>query len=172
MKQLPVLIFAFLIAVGAVGGYLFMLSSIQTAVDGIAVARAESEAAEERGKLAQTANVFMSETAASRSELDRFVTKDADFVSAIEMIEASGKREKVEVVIGSVSVKKIPDAKSHEIAVIILSAKGSFAGLAAFASALESLPLSSRVVSMSLEASGENSWFAAFSLEFVKRKSL
>jgi hypothetical protein len=171
MKQLPVLIFALLLAIGAIGGYVFMLNSIQTAVDGIAVARADSEAATEREKLAQTANVFIAETVESRSELDTFVTKDANFVSAIEMMESAGKREKVEVEIGSVSVKKI-DAKSHEVAAVILSAKGSFANLAAFASALESLPLSSRVVSVSLEASGENSWFAAFTLEFVKRKSL
>ena len=143
MKQLPVLIFSLLLALAAIGGYFFMLDSIQTAVDGIAIARADSRSAEERGKLAQTANVFMSETIATRSELGTFVTGDADFVSAIEMIEAAGKREKIEVVIGSVNVKKI-DAKTHEIATIILSAKGSFAGLVAFASALESLPLSSR----------------------------
>lgn len=171
MKQLPILILTILIALGASGGYVFMLQTIQTAIDGIAVARAESKTAEEREKLAQTANVFISENALARAEADTYVTSDAEFVSVIEMIEAAGKREKVSVTIGSVNVKKIT-AKSHDGATMVLSAKGSFAGLAAFASALESIPFASRVTSASLEASTDNSWFGAFTLEFVKRKSL
>ncbi len=170
MKQLPILIFAFLLAAAAAGGYLFMLLTIQTAVDDIASARADSQTAEEQDTLAQTANVFISDTAPVRSELGTFVTTDAGFVSAIEMMESAGKREKVDVTIGSVNVKKI-DAKSHELAAVILSGKGSFSNLAAFASALESLPLASRVVSVGLEASADNTWFGTFSLEFVKRKS-
>lgn len=170
MKQLPILILALLLAIAAIGGYVFMLTTIQTAVDEIASARADSQSAEERETLAQTANIFMTDTAPARSELDTFVTTDAEFVSAIDMLESAGKREKVDVTIGSVSVKKTA-AKAHEAATVILSAKGSFAGLAAFASAVESLPLASRVTSVSLEASTDNSWFGTFSLEFLKRKS-
>lgn len=171
MKQLPVLIFAVLIALAAGGGYVFMLTSIQTAVDGIAVARAESQTAEDRERLAQTANVFIQDTAIARDELNTYVTTDADFVSAIETLENAGKREKVEVTIGSVSVKKIT-AKAHEVATVILSAKGSFSALTAFASALESLPLVSRVGTLSLESSADSGWFGTFSVDFVKRKSL
>ena len=45
------------------------------------------------------------------------------------------------------------------------------AALAAFATDLESLPHVSRLSSAALEASGAGSWFATFTVDFVKEKT-
>ncbi|MBX9765327.1 hypothetical protein K2X83_01665 [Patescibacteria group bacterium] len=171
MKHLGYLIMGLLLLAAAMAGYWFMHTTISRGVDEIAGARAEAEAASGREQFARAAGAFLSDTALEREELNTFVVQDEDFVAAIETIEASAKREKITVTVGSVEVNTQKN-QFHEVITMTVSARGPFAALTAFAASLESLPFASRVLSLSLEESAERAWFLNASLEFIKRKPL
>jgi glutamine synthetase adenylyltransferase len=171
MKHILILVVGVLFAAAAAGGYWFMYQNIAHGVNGIAEARADADAASGRERFQRAASAFLSDTAREREELNTFVVQDADFVAAVETIEAAAKREKITTTVGSVAV----DSKLrqfHEVITMTVSARGPFEGVTAFAAALESLPFASRVQSLSIEASAEKTWFLTASLEFIKRKAL
>lgn len=169
MKNILPLILAVLVLVAALAGYWYLLSAVRSAMDVGATARAEGSAAEEREKFARTAETFLAGLSAEQTELETLVARDEDFVSVIEMVEATALREGVKATIGSVSVEK-QGAQFHETVSVSASARGSFKNVASFISALETLPFASRVVAVNLETSTDESWFGTVTIEIVKRK--
>jgi hypothetical protein len=146
-----------------------MHDSISRGVDEIAAARSEAEAASGREQFQKAASAFLSDTERERQELSTFIVQDADFVAAIETIEASAKREKVSVSVGSVTVEN-KTHQFHEVVTMTLSARGGFASLVAFAASLESLPFASRVQGLSIESAADKEWFLTTTIEFIKQK--
>ncbi len=169
MKHVLFLSFSVILVVAAAFGYWFMHDSISRGVDEIAAARSEAEAASGREQFQKAASAFLSDTERERQELSTFIVQDADFVAAIETIEASAKREKVSVSVGSVTVEN-KTHQFHEVVTMTLSARGGFASLVAFAASLESLPFASRVQGLSIESAADKEWFLTTTIEFIKQK--
>jgi hypothetical protein len=169
MKQLPLLILAFVLFSAAAFGYWYLNTEIGKYAALIAASQTNNQSASAREAFNRSANEFLFETSSVRAEASAFVAQDADFVSVIETVEAAARREGVAVEVGSVNVSA-GGLKSHELVALTLSAKGGFTDVVAFVSALEALPFASRVNAVSLELS-EKGWFARATLEFVKRKS-
>jgi len=169
MKHLIGIILALILFVAAVGGYVYLHQEVRASMDAEATARAEGAAAEERERHARAARSFLSGVAAEQTELATYVATDADFLAVIETIEAAARREKVTLAIGSVSVGE-EESKYHEQVAVVLSAEGTFANVARFASALETLPFASKLVSASFEKATGKSWFLKARILFVKRK--
>ncbi|HEY4473790.1 MAG TPA: hypothetical protein VI957_01340, partial [Candidatus Paceibacterota bacterium] len=94
---------------------------------------------------------------------------DDDIVAVIETIELAAKREKVELSIASVDVET-GAWKRHEPVRAVMTAAGSFASLAAFATALETLPRIARVEKFGMETVGKE-LFGTFEISFVKEKT-
>jgi hypothetical protein len=141
-------------------------SAITTAVSD----REQGAAAGQEENASQLVQSFVSQTAPERTELESFVATDASVVSVIQEIEAAAAREGVKVTIGAISV--VPDTswRFHESLNIAVSSTGSFAGVTAFATALESLPHASHVAKMDFEATAKE-WYGTFTLDFLKEKT-
>ncbi|OGG44348.1 hypothetical protein A2841_01005 [Candidatus Kaiserbacteria bacterium RIFCSPHIGHO2_01_FULL_48_10] len=160
---------ALILCAGAALGFSFVLGEIYLSLSTIATTRGQVAAVEQQETLTRTAQLFASETGELQKELDAFIAHDADVVKAIETIELAAQREKVELAIASVAVGSVGTWKRHEPVRAVMSAKGSFASLAAFATALETLPRVARVEKFGIETTGTE-WFGTFEVSFVKEK--
>lgn len=150
--------------------YVFLCAEISRTVSVAAAARANASGAGQQELFQQSVQSFVNDTAVQRAELATFIAKDTDIVSLIDTIDNAAKREKVSVTIGAVNVVA-GSWQHHEPLEVTLSAQGSFAQLAAFATDLESLPMASRLLSMNAEASENHLWFDTFVVQFVKEKA-
>ncbi len=169
MKNIVGAVIGLLFALGAIGGYAYLIYEVHTAMNTGATARAEGVAAEEQDRFASTAQTLLAGLAVEQVELETYVAKDADFVAVIEAIEGAAAREGVKASIGSVNVIA-GSSQFHETVTVTASSRGTFKNITSFISALGTLPLASRVSAVALEASGDNSWFATVTLEVLKRK--
>ena len=146
---------------GSIGGFLSEIATIQEKIATV----------DQRDVIAKSQSTFLEETAVDRVTVAGFISRDADIVHVIETIEAAGRREKVLVTIGSVVVEPEPLLKNLERVRVTLSARGTFASLGAFATALEMFPVASRLDDISIEASTNNLWFGTYTLVLVKEKA-
>ena len=160
---------ALLFCAAAVMGYAFVLGEISFSLSTIATMRGQVAAVERQETHVRTAELFTAETGALQGELDGFIAHDDDIVAVIETIELAAKREKVELSIASVDVET-GAWKRHEPVRAVMTAAGSFASLAAFATALETLPRIARVEKFGMETVGKV-WFGTFEISFVKEKT-
>ncbi len=170
MNRFMPLLVSVIVLVAAIAGYVFLSVQIRQAASAASAATENVSATGKQESFQRSIWAFMQDTERERAELATFVAKDNDIVTLIETIENAAKREKVSATIGSVSVSAV-DWKYHEPLEVSLSAQGSFAALAAFATDLESLPQASRLSRMTVEASDKNLWFGTFTVEFVKEKT-
>ncbi len=169
MKQFLIPASLLILVAASVAGYVFMISKIDGAVQAIATANEQVQSLTARETFARSAGTFLSDTAAARAEIATFVANDAAVAGIIQSLEDEGKRGKVAVSVGSVTV--VPDGwKQHELLRVELSAHGQFAALGNFATVLESLPFASRLETASFEVS-DKSWFSSFVLVFPKGKT-
>ena len=162
---------ALALLIAAVAAFCFLTYEINRHIASTAQGKANLASLSGEQTYEQTVSSFLNDTAAPQAALASFVVSDSDVVSVIDTIEAAAKREKVAVTVDSVSVGQTT-WKYHEPLDISLSAQGSFAALAAFATDLESLPQASRLVSVHAEASDGKVWFETFKMEFVKTNPL
>lgn len=154
-----------------VGLFLFINAGISGFVKTIAKAKESSFSTDTRDQALKRADTLIAETALTRAELATFVVSDADSVRLIDTVEATAKRERVTLTVGSVSV--VPTEWTyHELVRVVFSARGSLSSMTRFTSAIETLPEASRLRDVSFEISDNNLWFATFTVDFIKEKSL
>ena len=170
MKHLVAPILSCIVLAVAIIGFAFVMLQIGTFGTTIAKAKESERIASLRDQALQSASAFLNDTASDRAELENFVVKNSNSVSFITAIEDAGLREKVIANIGSINLPST-EWKYHEPVQVVVTARGSFAALSQFATALESLPVGSRLLTMSIEASANHTWFGTFTLDFVKEKS-
>ncbi len=170
MKKFTPLLIGLILLVGALGCYVYLSMRISGFVTTIGKAKESSFSSDARDQALRRADVLIAETASSNTELATFIVPDSDSVRLIDAIEATAKREGVQATIGSVSV--LPASWTyHEPVRVIFSARGSLGALSHFASAIETLPEASRLVTASFEASDNKMWFATFAVDFIKEKT-
>jgi hypothetical protein len=172
MKYVITLSVAVLCALLSGFAYWYLMNDITNFLGTIATIRENVSSVGQRDSIQRSQDVFLEETATERSELETFVTRDVDIVHIIETIEAAGRREKVLVTIGSVVVESPVHLKQHEVVRVTMSARGTFASLGAFTTALETFPVASRLSELKLEASTNNLWFGTYTLVLVKEKAI
>jgi hypothetical protein len=160
-----------LILVASAGLFLYLNQSIMSSLSSLATAEEKAATMDKRDAIGRSQQIFLNETVESRTELATFVAHDSDIVHVIETIEAAGRREKVLVTIGSVVVDQKQAWNQHEVVRITMSGKGTFPALGAFATALETFPIASKLESFSVEPSGKNLWFGEYTLALVKEKA-
>jgi Tfp pilus assembly protein PilO len=170
MNRFTPLVFSLVFLVIAVAAYAFLSYETARALSSAASVHAQAASADAEGLYQQSISSFLSATASDRAALDAFVPADEDVPVVIQDVEDAAAREKVVATIGAVSVAP-SDWQYHEPLEIKLSARGSFAALAAFATDLESLPQASHLSSFSAQSSGNGSWFASYTVDFVKEKT-
>ncbi|MES2134696.1 MAG: hypothetical protein V4449_00430 [Patescibacteria group bacterium] len=154
----------------ATSGYVFVHVRISGFVATIAKAKEVSFSTDTRDLALRRAGTILAETTSRREELATFVVSDSNSLRIIEAVEATAKRENVKTTIGSVSVLSTT-LTYHEPVRVTLSAQGSLGDLVRFASALETLPEASRLVTMSFQVSDNHLWFGTFVIDFIKEKS-
>lgn len=170
MKRFTPLLLSLALLAAALGVYGFLSFHIARAVAAASDARAAAASSGAQALFHQSVATFLGATGESRAALATFVPADEDVPALIQEIESAAKREKVSVTISQVSVGTA-DWKYLEPLEIKLSARGSFAAVAAFATDLESLPQPSRLSSFTAQAASGGSWFATYAVSFIKQKT-
>ena len=162
----PVLATLFLLA--SIGACIFVYYDIQQSVTLIGSARDQISSIAARDTFAKTAAQFLAQTSAERAAIQLFETPPEGTASAIELVEEAAKIAKVTATVGSATLKPTTGAH-HEQLDLTVSANGTFAGIARFATVLESLPRGSYVSSARAEAT-DKGWFGTFVVSFIKIK--
>lgn len=170
MKKFTTLLIAFACLAAAVACYVFVNIQISGFIGTLAKAKESSFSTDARDQALRRADALIAQTASSNAELATFVVPDSDSVRLIEAVEDTAKRERVSATIGSVSVVS-SNWTYHEPVRVTFSVRGSLAAITRFASALETRPEASRLVSASLEAADSGAWFATFVIDFIKEKT-
>ncbi len=172
MKNIVIMTIVLVLAVGAMGLYGYLLNGVMGYLAAIATIRDQASTAGQREVIRRAQEAFVADTAASQEEVGALVTRDSDIVHVIETIEAAGRREKVLVAIGSVQIEPITSMQHHELVRVTMSARGTFASLGAFTTALETFPIASKLNSVDMETAANNLWFGTYTLSLVKEKAL
>lgn len=162
----PILGLVFLALTSGAYGYIYY--RIDVAVEVIARARNEIAVIAARDTFAKAAASFVAETVAERSAVQIFLTPADGIASAIELVEDAARAAKVKATVGSVQIVALSDVY-HERIDISVSAEGTFAGAARFATVLESLPRGAFLKEVRLEVR-DKGWFGAYTVSFIKVK--
>lgn len=170
MRNIIPSILAIVALVVLVGAYGFMYTNIAAGVERTEQALSRTQSLSERDAVVRSQQVFLEDTAELRAELERFVANDQQVIEIIEIVEDTAAEERVELSISTVNTVAQSDWQSHEGVEVQFSATGSFSRMMRFISALESLPIGSRLEQATLEASVDGDWFGTFSVMFVKIK--
>jgi hypothetical protein len=163
-----------LLAVGAIGGYVFLLDSVNASVQRIAVTEGSIASAGKRATFADSMQAFLAGIASERAELEAITIGEDGVASVIEAIEAEAKRNKVEITVSSVLKGTVAGWKKHGTVRLNLTGEGSYQALATFAAALETLPVASHLSNFSLQVLGEEkdkTWYGEFTVILVARLS-
>lgn len=169
MKRFIPLAVALLLLLMTAGVYVFMVSAVTTNVDRMSTALSESALLSERDLSLQSTETILEEVAPLRASLGTLVIPAGEEVRAIETLEALGTDERVALSIASV-VPKGGEWAHHSRIEATLSVEGTFARAIRFLAALETYPALVRVESVSLEKSGNTSWFATVGVTFIAEK--
>ena len=172
MRNILICVVSIFVAAGAIFGYTYLVFSTSGFLSEIATIREQVSTAGQREAIQNAQEKFIEETKVERDEAETFISRDNDIVHVIETIEAAGRREKVQVSIGSVVVAPLGERKHLELVRITLSARGAFPSLGAFTTALEVFPVASRLEKVELEASTNNLWFGTYTFLLVKEKPI
>lgn len=154
----------------SVGIFSFVWYDIQKNTAHISEVHSALSAVSERDESARSMEMFLEHVRPLKESLDAHVIGDDDVVAAIELIEQTARRDEVRLSLSAVTIVEEKEWAHHEGIEVTLSAVGPFARVVSFAAALESLPLASRVMRASLEASTGGNWFGSFTVFFVKEK--
>lgn len=117
----------------------------------------------------QGSRVFLEQTESLRAELRNVLIQTDNSVRLIETVEDAALRARVKVSVGSVS--ELPtNWQYHESIRVTASGRGTLTALGRFSKELEALPEASRIHSVSLQISSDNTWFGTFVVDFVKEQ--
>ncbi len=149
------------------GSVYFLYVDIQENAALIETSRDQVATITVRDTFAKAAAQFLAETTAERNAIQFFLVPADGTAQAIELVETAGKLAGVRATVGAASVG--PLGVHHEQLDISVSAEGTFAGLARFATVLESLPRGSVLHRVSVSET-EKGWFGTYALTFIKQK--
>ena len=120
-----------------------------------------------RDTFAKAAAQFLAETAAERSAVQFFIIPTDGTAQGLEIVENAAKLAGVKATVGDAKIA--PLGSFHERLDVKVSAEGTYAGQARFATVLESLPRGASLTSATLSAT-EKGWFGTYVVSFVKQK--
>lgn len=168
MKKLVSPVLALVVMFAAFGACGFLYFDIHSSAALISDAREEISAIAARDTFAKTAAQFLAQTSAERSAVQLFVTPAEGTAGAIELVEDAAAIAKVSATVGSAVLTPLPEPHYERLDVVV-SAEGTFAGVARFATVLESLPRGAYVSSTKLEAT-DKGWYGTYVVSFIKLK--
>ncbi|GEM_PF-1514795 len=174
IRNIASLTLVVLLAVAAIGGYVYLLQGINASIAVIATTDGDTASAGKRAAFADSMRAFLTDVADQRTELESFVITEESVAPVIEAIESEARRDKVFVTVSSVTKGTELGWKNHGTVRLNLTGEGTYSALSTFAAALEALPLGSHLANMSLQAVGEKSdkrWYGEFSVIIVARLS-
>ncbi len=163
----PICALVFLTLAG--GAFMYLYIDIQSSATVITVARDQIAAIAARDTFAKAAAKFVAETVPERAAVTSFETSVDGTASAIVLVEEAAKIAKVTATVGSATLTPLPEPH-HERLDVTVSAEGTFAGAARFATVLESLPRGAYLKEADLEVT-DKGWFGTYVVSFVKIKS-
>lgn len=167
MKRYIPLIISFILLIALAGSYAFMVSAVNANVARMGAALAEADALSARAASLQSASALLSEVAPLRDELASAIIRSGEDVRAIEIVEAVGADERVDVSIASVAPRSA-GWQRHEQVALSTSVEGTYPRIARFLAALEAYGTAVRLESITLEKSGDTSWFGTVAVTFIK----
>lgn len=166
MKYLAPLSALIILAAGLFGTW-FLYAEILRSAALIKDSRDQLAAIAARDAFQRTAAQFLADTTAERNAIQFFVTPADGTAQAIELVEAAAKLAGVKANVGSADLSSL---NSHyERLTISVSAEGTYAGHARFATVLESLPRGATLESGTLGAT-ERGWYGTYLISFIKLK--
>lgn len=167
MTRYVIVLFGLVLVVLSYGGVYYLYNDIQTSAVRIEESRDQAAAIAARDTFARAAAQFLAETVAERNAIQFFVVPSDGTAHAIELVEVAGKLAGIKATVGAATIA--PSGTYHERLDISVSAEGTFAGLARFATVLESLPRGSLLRQVSITET-ERGWYGTYALTFVKQK--
>jgi hypothetical protein len=120
-----------------------------------------------RDTFAKAAAQFLAETTAERNAVQFFITPADGTAQSIELVENAAKLAGVQASVGAATIA--PLGTYHERLTVTVSAEGTFAGQARFATVLESLPRGASLTDVTLSAT-QKGWFGTYIVSFIKQK--
>lgn len=166
MKYLgPLIAVLFTLATFAVSFYLY--DDIGKSAVTIKDSRDKIAAIAARDTFAKAAAQFLAETSAERSAVQFFIIPTDGTAQALELVENAATLAGVKASVGDAQIA--PLGSFHERLNVTVSAEGTYAGQARFATVLESLPRGAYLTSVSLSAT-EKGWFGTYVVSFIKQK--
>lgn len=160
-------ILALLAAVALLSASVYMYYDIGVSAVTIKESRDQIAAISARDTFAKAAAQFLAETAPERSAVQFFLVPTDGTAQALELVENAAKLAGVTANVGAAEIA--PLGSHHERLNVTVSAEGTFAGQARFATVLESLPRGSYLSGVALSAT-EKGWYGTYQVSFIKQK--
>lgn len=160
----PVLALVCLLLALAASGYLYM--DIRDSIVRIKTAQDQVAALSARDSFAKNAAQFLAETAPERSAVQFFLTQADGTADAIALVEDAARVAGVKAIIDRATIEPIPET-GFEYLNVVVSAEGTFPGMARFGTVLESLPTGAALTDTRLEVT-ESGWLGIFTVRFIK----
>jgi hypothetical protein len=160
-------VIALLLALVSFGGAYYLYADIEKSAVLIETSHDQVAAITARDTFAKSAAAFLAETTAERNAIQFFLIPSDGTALAIELVEAAGKLAGVKASVGSATIGSL--GAQHERLDISVSAEGTYAGLARFATVLESLPRASTLKQVDISQT-EKGWYGTYAVTFVKLK--
>lgn len=158
---------ACLAAVIAFGACAYLYYDVGVSAVEIKESRDKIAAISARDTFAKAAAQFLAETTAERNAVQFFITPAEGTAQSIELVENAAKLAGVKATVGAATI--LPLGSFHERLIVTVSAEGTYAGQARFATVLESLPRGASLTDVSLSAT-EKGWFGTYIISFIKQK--
>ena len=167
MTQLISPLIALVLTVLSFGGAYYLYYDVGTSAALIKESHDQLAAITARDAFAKTAAQFLAETTVERNAVQFFLIPQDGTAQAIELVEAAGKLAGVKATVGDVSLA--PQGTYHERVLVSVSAEGTYAGLARFATVLESLPRGATLQEVAIHAT-ERGWYGTYTVGLIKQK--
>ncbi len=162
---------ALVLSMALYGGVWYMLQQSETTVRERITEQAES--ATQEATLSKLEKVSV-ETEADRAELHSYILKDDGASDFLELLEKTARSQGLTPTTRSVQIEAIKGNASFEALSLSLEVNGSYEGVSAMLTLLESLPYQSEIRSVSLDrtegADGSSMWRGTFILRVIKEK--
>jgi hypothetical protein len=150
-----------------IGVCAFLYYDIQASAITIKESRDQIAAISARDTFAKAAAQFLAETAAERSAVQFFTIPPDGTAQALELVENAATLAGVKATVGDAEIASL--GSYHEGVSVTVSAEGTYAGQARFATVLESLPRGATLSSVTLSAT-EKGWYGTYLVSFIKQK--
>jgi hypothetical protein len=162
-KTVRILISASLIAMAALGAYVWFTFQVITTSENVAVLEGTIDARTLEEEQLRSAEHLLETTEAERAALDRLFVTEESVVSFIETIESLGNTANIVTTIASVEAEEGASGSNISSVRVRLAAVGSWRDVVHFVTLIDALPFVVDVLVASFERSGQE-WQSTFTL--------